>query len=422
MNKIKKITALEILDSRGNPTVQATVTLENGISGSAAVPSGASTGKYEALELRDKDTRYGGLGVLTACENINGKIFKSLSGVEATEQKKIDKLMIELDGTENKSSLGANAILAVSMASARAAAKSENVPLHQYLAKTFGLKKPRNIPTAFFNVLNGGAHSDSGLSVQEFQIVPGEFKTFSEKLQVASEIFHKLKSLLSNAGFSAGVGDEGGFAPKLESNVEALDYIERAIIEAKYSFHGMVSIGIDAAASGFFESDQQTYTLKPENISLEAERLVALYQEWKKKYDLFSIEDGLSEDDFENWKMMNEKMGENTLIIGDDLLVTNAGRLKKAISFSAVNAAIVKPNQIGSLLETFDFIKECQKNKIRLVVSHRSGETEDDFISDLAVAAGAEYVKFGAPCRGERTAKYNRLLEIEKEIYKSVVT
>jgi enolase len=414
MNTIKKVNAIEILDSRGNPTVKATVILENGISGSAAVPSGASTGKYEALELRDKDARYGGLGVLTACHNINRKIFQSLSGLDAADLKKIDNLMIELDGTENKSNLGANATLAVSMASARASAKSENVPLYQYLAKIFGLKKPKNIPTAFFNVLNGGAHSDSGLSIQEFQIVPREFKTFSEKLRVASEIFHKLKNLLSTAGFSAGVGDEGGFAPKLESNVEALDYIEKAIKEAKYGFHGTVSIGIDAAASGFFDPEQQTYTLKPENISLEAERLVALYQEWRKKYDLFSIEDGLSEDDFENWKMMNEKMGANILVIGDDLLVTNAGRLEKALSFSAVNAAIVKPNQIGTLSETFDFIKKCQKNKIKLIVSHRSGETEDDFIADLAVASGAEFVKFGAPCRGERTAKYNRLVEIEK--------
>lgn len=416
MNAIKKITALEILDSRGNPTVKAIVALENGAWGSAAVPSGASTGKYEALELRDKDTRYGGQGVLAACENINKTIAKAITGLDALDQKKIDEILIETDGTENKSNLGANATLAISLASARAAARSENVQLFEYLARTFSFKKPKNIPTAFFNILNGGAHSDSGLSVQEFQIIPREFKTFSEKLRVASEIHHKLRELLIGAGFPAGVGDEGGFAPKLESNVEALDYIEKAIEESGYNFAGTVSIGIDAAASSFWGSGQASYTLKPENISLEAERLIALYQEWKKKYKLFSIEDGLAEDDFESWKTMNEKMGASLLVIGDDLLATNKYRLEKALSFSAINAAIVKPNQIGTLSETVEFIKKCQKSKIKIVVSHRSGETCDDFIADLAVAAGAEFVKFGAPCRGERTAKYNRLLEIENEL------
>jgi enolase len=416
MSEIKGVNAIEILDSRGNPTVKAMVVLENGVSGSAAVPSGASTGKYEAIELRDKDVRYGGLGVLTACENINKKIAKKIIGLDASDQKKIDKILIELDGTENKSNLGANATLAVSMAVARAAANAENIPLYKYLAKTFSFKKPKSIPTAFFNVLNGGAHSDSGLSIQEFQIIPREFKKFSEKLQAAAEIFHKLKEILTGAGYPVGVGDEGGFAPRLESNVEAFDFIERAIRETGYNFQGTVSIGIDAAASGFFDENRQIYTLKPENISLEAERLVALYQEWKKKYNLFSIEDGLAEDDFENWKTMNEKMGSGTLIIGDDLLTTNVNRLEKALSFSAAGAAIVKPNQIGTLSETIDFVKKCQKNKLKIVVSHRSGETEDSFIADLAVAVGAEFVKFGAPCRSERAAKYNRLLEIENEI------
>lgn len=416
MSRIKKITALEILDSRGNPTVRATVILENGISGSAAVPSGASTGTYEALELRDKDSRYGGLGVKTACGNIENKIIPNLAGFDVSDQQGVDKAMIELDGTENKSNLGANATLAVSMAVARAAAKANDVPLYRYLTDIFKFKKPRNIPTAFFNVINGGAHADSGLSVQEFQIIPREFENFSEKLRVASEIFHKLKELLASAGFPVGVGDEGGFAPKLESNAEALEYLENAIKETSYNFSGTVSIGIDAAASSFFDSSQNNYTLKPENSPLEADRLIALYQEWKKKYQIFSIEDGLAEDDFENWKKLNEKMGASTLIVGDDLLVTNIGRLEKSISFSAANAAIVKPNQIGTLFETVEFIKNCQKNQIKCVVSHRSGETEDDFIADLAVAAGAEFVKFGAPCRSERTAKYNRLLEIESEL------
>jgi len=416
MAKIKKIDAFEILDSRGNPTVKATVELENGAFGAAAIPSGASTGKYEALELRDNDTRYKGMGVLNACENINKTIAKTIAGHEVSDQKKIDEVLVYLDGTENKSRLGGNATLAVSLASARAAATSENIPLYQYIATTFGFKKPKNIPTAFFNILNGGAHSDSGLSVQEFQIIPREFKTFAEKLRVASEIYQKLKELLSGAGFPVGVGDEGGFAPKLESNVEAFDYIQKAVAESGYNFSGTVSIGIDAAASNFFAAEQNSYTLKPENISLEPERFIALFQEWKKKYQLFSIEDGLAEDDFGSWKILNAKMEADTLIIGDDLLATNKTRLEKALSFSAVNSAIVKPNQIGTLSETMDFIKSCQKNQIKIVVSHRSGETEDSFVADLAVAAGAEFVKFGAPCRGERTAKYNRLLEIENEL------
>ncbi|MFH0930265.1 MAG: phosphopyruvate hydratase [Candidatus Moraniibacteriota bacterium] len=414
MTKIKQLSALEVLDSRGNPTVKATVVLDNNISGSAAVPSGASTGKYEALELRDNDTRYNGLGVLKACENINKIIAKKLAGLDALDQKKIDNSLIKLDGTENKSGLGANAMLAVSLAVARVAAKSQNLPLYKYLAKTYGFKNPKKIPTAFFNIINGGAHADSGLSIQEFQIIPEKFKSFAEKLRAASEISHKLKILLANAGYPIGVGDEGGFAPKLDSHSDAFEYIARAIEEAGY--RGKISLGIDAAASSFFDENEQSYTLKPENTSLEADRLISLYQEWAKKYNTISLEDGLAEDDFENWKKLNEKMGRNILNIGDDLLVTNTDRLKKALSFSAVNAAIVKPNQIGTLSETMEFIKLCQKNKIRIVVSHRSGETEDTFIADLAVASGAEFVKFGAPCRGERTAKYNRLLEIEKGI------
>lgn len=414
MTKIKKISALEVLDSRGNPTVKATVMLDNNIFGSASVPSGASTGTYEALELRDNDTRYGGLGVLSVCENINRKISKKIVGFDALNQKKIDEALINLDGTENKSNLGANAMLAVSLATARAAANSENLPPYKYLAKTYKFKNPKKIPTAFFNILNGGAHADSGLSVQEFQIIPEKFKSFSEKLRAASEIFHKLKNLLANAGYPIGVGDEGGFAPKLDSHSDAFEYITRAIEEAGYK--NKVSLGIDAAASSFLNGEQETYTLKPENTTLDADRLISLCQEWTRKYNIVSLEDGLAEDDFENWKKLNQKLGKNILIIGDDLLVTNSDRLRKALSFKAINAAIVKPNQIGTLTETMEFIKLCQKNKIKTVVSHRSGETEDSFIADLAVAAGAEYVKFGAPCRGERTAKYNRLLEIEKEI------
>jgi enolase len=414
MPKIKKISALEVLDSRGNPTVKATIVLDNNISSSAAIPSGASTGTYEALELRDKDKRYGGLGVLNACENINKKINKKLLGFDASDQKKIDAAMIELDATEKKSNLGANAMLAVSLASARAAAMAKNLPLYKYLTKKYGFKSPKKIPTAFFNILNGGAHADSGLSVQEFQIIPQKFKSFSEKLRAASEIFHKLKTLLANAGYPVGIGDEGGFAPQLDSHSDAFEYIQKAIEEAGYK--NKVALGIDAAASSFFNENEKNYTLKPENSSLEADRLISLYQEWMRKYNIISLEDGLSEDDFENWKKLGQKLEKNILIIGDDLLATNMDRLKKALSFSAVNTAIVKPNQIGTLTETMEFIKLCQKNEIKTVVSHRSGETDDSFIADLAVAAGSEFVKFGAPCRGERTVKYNRLLEIEKGI------
>ncbi|MFA5925441.1 MAG: phosphopyruvate hydratase [Parcubacteria group bacterium] len=414
MAKIKKISALEILDSRGNPTVSAVVLLDNGTAGRASVPSGASTGTHEAVELRDKDERYGGMGVLAACENINGTINKKLSGFSVFDQKEIDDALIELDGTKNKSGLGANAILAVSLAAARAAAELNGEQLFSYLAKTFKFKNPKSIPTAFFNILNGGAHSDSGLSIQEFQIIPEKIHKFSEQLRAGSEIYHKLKNLLANAGYSTGVGDEGGFAPKLDSHNDAFEYITKAIEESGYK--DKVFIGIDAAVSSFFDPNQNIYTLKPENISLEPERIITLYQEWLKKYNILSLEDCIGEDDFENWKKLNEKLGEQALIIGDDLLVTNLDRLEKALSFSSVNAAIVKPNQIGTLSETMEFIKKCQKNKIKCVVSHRSGETEDSFIADLAVAAGVEFVKFGAPCRGERVSKYNRLLEIESII------
>lgn len=414
MAKIKKITALEILDSRGNPTVEATVFLNDGISGKAAVPSGASTGTYEALELRDKDRRFSGLGVSKACENINKRISRKLAGSDSFDQKKIDSALIDLDATDNKSSLGANAMLAVSLAIARAASNSQKMPLYKYLSRTYKFNQPRKIPTAFFNIINGGAHADSGLSVQEFQIIPLKFQKFSEKLRAASEIFHQLKTLLANAGYPIGVGDEGGFAPKLDSHSDAFEFITKAIEESAYK--GKVALGIDAAASNFFDKNEKSYTLKPENTSLATDRLISLYQEWSKKFNIISLEDGFAEDDYESWKTMKAKMGKQILIIGDDLLVTNNDRLEKALSFSAINSAIVKPNQIGTLTESVDFIKKCQKNKIKCVVSHRSGETEDSFIADLAVAAGVDYVKFGAPCRGERTVKYNRLLEIENEI------
>jgi enolase len=416
MAKIKKIFAQEVLDSRGNPTIKASVHLDNETVGSASVPSGASTGTYEAVELRDNDSRYLGQGVLGGCENINKVIQKELIGCEVTDQKNIDTLMIELDGTENKSKLGANAILAVSLASARAGSIAENSPLYKYLANSFHYKLNRKMPTAFFNIINGGEHSDSGLSIQEFLIVPFAFDTFAKKLQSASEIFHKLKDLLSNPQFSVGVGDEGGFAPRMGSHIEAFEYIKEAITESGYKYGEEITLALDAASSYFFDSEREQYVLKPENTSLDRERLIALYFEWKNKYQFFSIEDGLEENDFNGWSKLTEKLGENTLIIGDDLLTTNTNRLNKALNFKACNAAIVKPNQIGTLSETIDFIRLCQKNQIKCVISHRSGETCDDFVADLAIAVGAEFVKFGAPDRGERVAKYNRLLEIEREL------
>jgi len=418
MSQIKKIFAREILDSRGNPTVEVEIELENGIKTSAAVPSGASTGTYEALELRDNDaTRYGGLGVLTAVENVNTKIAELVVGMEVSEQQKIDKAMIKLDGTENKSSLGANAILGVSLAVARAAALDAGMPLYAYIKKTYKFSgKKFTLPMPMFNIINGGKHSDSGLAIQEYKLVPNGVKTFKEQLRAGSEIFHTLASILESEGYSVAVGDEGGFAPHLESNAQALEKICAAIEKAGYKKGAEASIGIDAAANSFFEKDEDRYVFKPENPSLTREMLVNIYNEWIAKYHVISVEDGLNEEDWEGWRNMNTKIGGRAMIIGDDLLVTNVKRLEKAIAEKACNAVLIKVNQIGSLTETIDCIKLAQKNKMKIVISHRSGETTDDFISDLAVGVGAEYMKSGSLSRGERICKYNRLLRIEEEV------
>jgi len=430
MAKIKKIYAREILDSRGDPTVEVEVELERGVRGSAAVPSGASTGAYEAVEIRDGDSRrYQGKGVLQAVENINKKIQKALKGMDAENQEKIDRTMIELDGQDNKKNLGANAILGVSLAVCRASANKNKLPLYKYIRKKYSFEGKIRIPIPMFNVLNGGKHSDSGLSVQEFKIIPTGLKTFSEQLRAGSEIFHTLKKFLEKNKQKTSVGDEGGFAPNLESNSQALEIINNAIKESEYFLGKQINLGIDAAANSFFDREQDKYILKPENISLEKESLINLYREWIEKYYVISIEDGLQENDWEGWNIMMHKIskkpiskgfGGNTIqeliIIGDDLLVTNVKRLQKAIEEKACNAVLIKVNQIGTLSETIDCIKLAQKNRMKVVVSHRSGETTDDFIADLSVAANADFIKSGSLSRGERICKYNRLLRIEEEI------
>ncbi len=406
------------MDSRGNPTVEVEIELASGTKATAAVPSGASTGTYEALELRDKDSkRFGGLGVLTAVRNVNEKISEAVVGMEAKEQKEIDKKMIELDGTENKSNLGANAILGVSLAVCRAAAAEQNIPLYQYIKKAFKIQNSKfKTPVPMFNIINGGQHSDSGLSIQEYKLIPNGIKTFKEQLRAGSEIFHKLKSILASKGHSVSVGDEGGFAPRLENNAEPLELINLASSNAGYKNGAEVNIGIDAAANSFFDGKEEKYIFKPESAMLSRETLINIYSEWLQKYNVISVEDGLNENDWEGWRLMNEKIGEKALTIGDDLLVTNVKRLKKAIEENACNAVLIKVNQIGSLSETIDCIKLAKKNKMKTVISHRSGETTDDFIADLAVGAGADYIKSGSLSRGERICKYNRLLRIEEEL------
>ncbi len=430
MAKIAEIRGREILDSRGNPTVEVEVVLNDGTVGIAAVPSGASTGKFEALELRDGDAkRYGGLGVLKAVENVNTKIREALIGKDAYEQSSIDEIMLELDGTENKSSLGANAILGVSLAVCRAAALSKKMPLYMYINEISELKVKPKLPMPMFNVLNGGKHSDSGLSIQEFKIVPTGIKKFSEQLRSGSEIFHTLKKIIESLGQSSGVGDEGGFSPKLESNTYALELINQAIIESGYKLGQEVNLGIDVAASSFYKEEEKHYTLKPEGVNLERERMISMYRDWIDKYHVVSVEDGLAEDDWLGWAMMTEKIARKpilsgiakdilseNILIGDDLLVTNVKRLERAIQEKACNAVLIKVNQIGTLSETLDCIRLAKKNKFKIVISHRSGETTDDFISDLAVGTAAEFMKSGSLSRGERLCKYNRLMKIEEEI------
>lgn len=424
MAKIALVRGREILDSRGNPTVEVMVRLEDGTVARAGVPSGASTGAFEAVELRDGDPdRYGGLGVLAAVAHINGEIAEAVVGMEAGDQKALDEKMIALDGTENKSRLGANAILGVSLAVCRSAAKSAGQPLYAYIATLLPKKRKKaGFPVPMFNILNGGKHSDSGLSVQEFKIIPWGIKGYAEQLRAGSEIFHTLKRLLEQEQFSVGVGDEGGFAPRLENHKQALEMIIRAITESGYRPGREVCIGLDVAANSFYDAGEDQYALRPEGASLSRESLINVYREWVQKYFVVSIEDGLHEEDWQGWALMQEKLAKETpawnnalLFVGDDLLVTNVKRLKRSIAEHACNTALIKLNQIGTVTETIRCMQLAEKNGMQRMISHRSGETVDDFIADFAVGTRAEFIKSGSLSRGERTAKYNRLLEISEE-------
>ncbi|MEW6408408.1 MAG: phosphopyruvate hydratase [Patescibacteria group bacterium] len=417
--KIKNIRALEILDSRGNPTVACIIILENGIVARGYVPSGASTGSGEALELRDNDEkRFAGKGVLRACDNINETIFRALKGKDATKQREIDEIMLELDGTENKSKLGANAILGVSRTCVTAAARSQKLEPYQYLAQIFGGSRLTSfartiiLPTPMLNIINGGKHSDSGLDIQEFMIAP-QAKSFREKLRQAAEIYQSLKKVIGKAGYSQGVGDEGGFAPKLETNFQALEFIKNGIEAAGYKLGEDVNLALDCAASEFYDEEEKKYILRRPDASLTSDQLLAFYNDWTQKFPIISIEDPFSESDWLAWRKITEKNGKDLLIIGDDLFVTNVKRLERGVQEGAANAILIKPNQIGTITETLDCIRVARAANYKIVISHRSGETCDNFIADLAVAVSADFVKFGAPARGERVAKYNRLLEIE---------
>lgn len=407
--KIKNIKAREILDSRGFPTVQADVILENGAFGSAAVPSGASTGSHEALELRDKDERFNGKGVLKAVANV-AKIEKLLQGYDIEDIRLIDKAMLDLDGTENKTSLGANAILAVSMAVSRAGAASLNEPLYRYLRRAYELpEEDWLMPAPMLNIINGGKHADSGLDVQEFMIVPAFAPSFKEALRAAAETYHALKNDLAKKGMVTAVGDEGGFAPKISSHAEVLETVISAAQKAGYP---EMSLALDAAASEFFHNG--FYKFEGQNRT--SEQMTEIYSSWTEKYPLVSIEDPLQEDDWAGWRHFTEKLGKKINIVGDDLFVTNKKRLEKGIEEKAANSILIKLNQIGSVSETIDVIYLAKKAGYTTIISHRSGETEDSFIADLAVAVNAGAIKTGAPARSERLAKYNRLLLIEEEL------
>lgn len=419
--KIKNITAREILDSRGDPTLEVKVELFGKIEAAASVPSGASTGHTEALELRDNDPkRYGGKGVLKACENANKIIAKSLKGKDAADQQKIDKAMIELDGTENKSKLGANAILAVSLACARAAAKAERMLLHKYISTIYNLKPAiHSLPTPMFNVFNGGSHADTNLDIQEIIIMPLADVSFSEKVRYGAEVFHELKNVLIGHNLDTDVGNEGGYAPDIQSTTMAFDLIIEAVKKAGYEPGRDIALAIDAGANTFYDSKENHYVFKADKISLPAERLVSLYAEWITKYPLISIEDPLNENDWEGWQNAHRRLKTikgGLMIVADDLTATNPARTERAIKTAAGNAIIIKPNQIGTLTEAVETAKIAQNAGWKIIVSHRSGETCDSFISDLAVAVGADFIKAGSLSRSERLAKYNRLMEIESEI------
>ena len=409
MPEITKIFAREVLDSRGNPTVQVDCYLDDGLAfGRASVPSGASTGTFEALELRDGDKRYGGKGVEKAVSNINGIIAKKLVGFDALNQALIDRTLIELDGTENKSKLGANAILGVSMAVARAAADYLELPLYRYI----GGITARTLPVPMMNVINGGVHADNPLDIQEFMIVPCGAPSFREALRYGAETFHALKKLLKEKGYSTAVGDEGGFAPPLKSTKEALDFMIKAIESAGYSPGKDIYLALDAAASEFYRDG--AYII--EGNTLSSAELVSFYEELVENYPIISIEDGLAEEDWEGWKILYERLGQKVQLVGDDIFVTNVKRIKRGIEEKTANSVLIKLNQIGTVTETIEAVELAHKNGLTTVISHRSGETEDTFIADLAVGVGSGLIKTGSLSRSERIAKYNRLLVIEEEL------
>ena len=414
---IRDIFAREILDSRGNPTIEAEVLAGENIVGRAAVPSGASTGKYEAVELRDQEERYGGKGVERAVENVNSCLAKAVIGMNVFDQKEIDRALCKADGTENKSNLGANAILGVSMAAARAAAKGLNIPLYRYL----GGVQAKKMPVPMMNILNGGVHADNPLDIQEFMIVPVRETSFRERLRICAEIYHMLRAVLKGKGLQTGVGDEGGFAPELADTKEALRTIRDAAERAGYRMGRDIMIALDVAASELYIEEKGGYIFagegkKGEPVVRTTEEMISYYEELVEEFPIFSIEDPLDEGDWDGWKKLTKKIGNRVQLVGDDLFVTNAQRLRKGIELGAANAILIKVNQIGTLSETFETIKTAQEAGYNVIVSHRSGETEDTIIADIAVAFNTGQIKTGAPCRSERVAKYNRLLRIEEQI------
>ena len=414
---IRDIFAREILDSRGNPTIEAEVLAGENIVGRAAVPSGASTGKYEAVELRDQEERYGGKGVERAVENVNSCLAKAVIGMNVFDQKEIDRALCKADGTENKSNLGAHAILGVSLAAARAAAKGLNIPLYRYL----GGVQAKKMPVPMMNILNGGVHADNPLDIQEFMIVPVRETSFRERLRICAEIYHMLRAVLKGKGLQTGVGDEGGFAPELADTKEALRTIRDAAERAGYRMGRDIMIALDVAASELYIEEKGGYIFagegkKGEPVVRTTEEMISYYEELVEEFPIFSIEDPLDEGDWDGWKKLTKKIGNRVQLVGDDLFVTNAQRLRKGIELGAANAILIKVNQIGTLSETFETIKTAQEAGYNVIVSHRSGETEDTIIADIAVAFNTGQIKTGAPCRSERVAKYNRLLRIEEQI------
>jgi enolase len=407
---IDEVSAIEVMDSRGNPTVKATVQLSDGTRESAVVPSGASTGKREALELRDGDNRYMGKGVLKAVENVNTQIADAIMGLSPYNQAMVDAVMKELDGTENYGNLGANAVLGVSMAVARAAAKSLGIPLYRYL----GGANAMVLPVPMLNIINGGSHADNSVDFQEYMIMPVGFNDFSEGLRASAEVYHNLKKILKDRGANTALGDEGGFAPDLSSNEEPIQVIMEAIAKAGYKAGEQIAIALDVAASELV--CEGGYRLDSENRTVTSEQLVDYYADLCSKYPIVSIEDGLSEDDWAGWKVLTERLGSKVQLVGDDLFVTNANILAEGINKGIANAILIKPNQIGSVSETMLTVRLAQRNGYKCVMSHRSGESEDAFIADFAVALNCGEIKTGSTARGERTAKYNRLLEIETEV------